>query len=42
MSDFSEELVRSKTEDEQEESCMFSGTGMSFPWLQKHIETVGK
>ncbi|KAM8896998.1 TATA box-binding protein-associated factor RNA polymerase I subunit A [Lycaon pictus] len=40
MSDFSEELVRSKTEDEQEESCMFSGTGMSFPWLQKHIETV--
>nr|XP_035953516.1 TATA box-binding protein-associated factor RNA polymerase I subunit A isoform X3 [Halichoerus grypus] len=40
MSDFSEELIRSKTEDDQEESCVFSGTGMSFPWLQKHIGTV--
>ncbi|XP_030894619.1 TATA box-binding protein-associated factor RNA polymerase I subunit A isoform X2 [Leptonychotes weddellii] len=40
MSDFSEELIRSKTEDDQEESCVFSGTGMSFPWLQKYIGTV--
>uniref|UniRef100_A0A452VCM3 TATA-box binding protein associated factor, RNA polymerase I subunit A n=1 Tax=Ursus maritimus TaxID=29073 RepID=A0A452VCM3_URSMA len=40
MSDFSEELIRSKTEDDKEESCVFSGTGMSFPWLQKHIGTV--
>ncbi|XP_045311653.1 TATA box-binding protein-associated factor RNA polymerase I subunit A isoform X4 [Leopardus geoffroyi] len=40
MSDFSEELIRSKTEDDQEESCVLSGTGMYFPWLQKHIDTV--
>ncbi|XP_029791532.1 TATA box-binding protein-associated factor RNA polymerase I subunit A isoform X2 [Suricata suricatta] len=40
MSDFSEELIRSKTEDDQEESCVFSGTGMYFPWLQKHIDAV--
>ncbi|XP_045732805.1 TATA box-binding protein-associated factor RNA polymerase I subunit A isoform X2 [Mirounga angustirostris] len=40
MSDFSEELIRSKTEDDQEESSVFSGTGMSFPWLQKYIGTV--
>ncbi|KAB1258667.1 TATA box-binding protein-associated factor RNA polymerase I subunit A [Camelus dromedarius] len=40
MSDFSEELVRPTTEDEQGETCVLSGTGMCFPWLQKHIETV--
>ncbi|XP_058558429.1 TATA box-binding protein-associated factor RNA polymerase I subunit A isoform X2 [Neofelis nebulosa] len=40
MSDFSEELIRSKTEDDQEESCVLSATGMYFPWLQKHIDTV--
>uniref|UniRef100_A0A8C7ETK7 TATA-box binding protein associated factor, RNA polymerase I subunit A n=1 Tax=Neovison vison TaxID=452646 RepID=A0A8C7ETK7_NEOVI len=40
MSDFSEELIESKTEDDQEESYVFSGTGMSFPWLQNHIGTI--
>lgn len=42
MSDFSEELIKSTTEDDQGERCELSGTGMHFPWLQKHIETVGK
>uniref|UniRef100_A0A8D1Q6D5 TATA-box binding protein associated factor, RNA polymerase I subunit A n=1 Tax=Sus scrofa TaxID=9823 RepID=A0A8D1Q6D5_PIG len=40
MSDFSEELIRPTTEDEQGEKCVSSGTGMCFPWLQKHIETI--
>uniref|UniRef100_A0A8C3WME3 TATA box-binding protein-associated factor RNA polymerase I subunit A n=1 Tax=Catagonus wagneri TaxID=51154 RepID=A0A8C3WME3_9CETA len=40
MSDFSEELIRPTTEDEQAEPCVSSGTGMYFPWLQKRIETV--
>lgn len=42
MSDFSEELIRPTTEDEQGELRAPSGTGMCFPWLQKHIETIGK
>lgn len=40
MSDFSEELIRPTTEDEQGEPRAPSGTGMCFPWLQKHIETI--
>lgn len=42
MSDFSEELIRPMTEDEQGELCVRSGSGMCFPWLQKHIESIGK
>lgn len=40
MSDFSEELIRPMTEDEQGELCVRSGSGMCFPWLQKHIESI--
>ncbi|ELV10026.1 HHIP-like protein 2 [Tupaia chinensis] len=40
MSDFSDELTRPETEDDQVEPSVPSGTGMHFPWLQKHIETV--
>ncbi|XP_058389646.1 TATA box-binding protein-associated factor RNA polymerase I subunit A isoform X2 [Diceros bicornis minor] len=40
MSDFSEELIKSVTEDDRRETCELSGTGMQLPWLQKHIETV--
>ncbi|KAM9706179.1 TATA box-binding protein-associated factor RNA polymerase I subunit A isoform 2-T4 [Dama dama] len=40
MSDFSEELVRPTTEDEQGEPCVRSGSGMCFPWLQTHIESI--
>ena len=42
MSDFSEELIRPTTEDEQGEPRVRSGSGMCFPWLQKHIESIGK
>ncbi|XP_066884126.1 TATA box-binding protein-associated factor RNA polymerase I subunit A isoform X4 [Kogia breviceps] len=40
MSDFSEELIRPTTEDEQGEPHVPFGTGMCLPWLQKHIETI--
>uniref|UniRef100_A0A8C6FZ90 TATA box-binding protein-associated factor RNA polymerase I subunit A n=1 Tax=Moschus moschiferus TaxID=68415 RepID=A0A8C6FZ90_MOSMO len=41
MSDFSEELIRPMTEDEQGEPYVRSGSGMCFSWLQKHIESIG-
>ncbi|XP_045393012.1 TATA box-binding protein-associated factor RNA polymerase I subunit A isoform X4 [Lemur catta] len=40
MSDFSEELERSVTKDDQVERSVPCGTGMHFPWLQSYIETV--
>nr|XP_020741570.1 TATA box-binding protein-associated factor RNA polymerase I subunit A isoform X2 [Odocoileus virginianus texanus] len=40
MTDFSEELVRPTTEDEQGEPSVRSGSGMCFPWLQNHIESI--
>ncbi|XP_008821977.1 TATA box-binding protein-associated factor RNA polymerase I subunit A [Nannospalax galili] len=40
MSDFSEQLTKPVTEDEQVETSVSSGTGMHFPWLQKQLETV--
>uniref|UniRef100_A0A8C5K109 TATA-box binding protein associated factor, RNA polymerase I, A n=1 Tax=Jaculus jaculus TaxID=51337 RepID=A0A8C5K109_JACJA len=38
--DFSEELRKPVTEDEQMETSMLSAKGMHFPWLQKQLETV--
>ncbi|XP_063092753.1 TATA box-binding protein-associated factor RNA polymerase I subunit A isoform X2 [Cavia porcellus] len=40
MSDFSEELARPGSEDGQVETSVVSGTGMHFPWLWKHLDTV--
>ncbi|XP_015339103.1 TATA box-binding protein-associated factor RNA polymerase I subunit A isoform X1 [Marmota marmota marmota] len=40
MSDFSEELTKTISEDDQVETSVLTGTGMYFPWLQKHLETV--
>ncbi|XP_021102106.1 TATA box-binding protein-associated factor RNA polymerase I subunit A isoform X2 [Heterocephalus glaber] len=40
MSDFSEELTRPESEDDQEEASTVSGTRVYFPWLQKHLDTV--
>ncbi|KAM6165962.1 TATA box-binding protein-associated factor RNA polymerase I subunit A isoform 1-T2 [Erethizon dorsatum] len=40
MSDFSEELTRPGSEDDQVETSMVSGTGMHFPWLRKHLDTI--
>ncbi|XP_074173085.1 TATA box-binding protein-associated factor RNA polymerase I subunit A isoform X2 [Rhinolophus sinicus] len=40
MSDFSEELPRPMTGDDLGETRVLSGTGMCFPWLQKHIQSV--
>lgn len=42
MSDSSEELKRPTTEDDLRGVHVLSGSGMYFPWLQKHVETVGK
>lgn len=42
MSDFSEDLIRPLTEDDPGGTRVPSGTGMYIPWLQKHIESVGK
>ncbi|KAI6048208.1 TATA box-binding protein-associated factor RNA polymerase I subunit A [Marmota monax] len=40
MSDFSEELTKTISKDDQVETSVLTGTGMYFPWLQKHLETV--
>ncbi|XP_005409314.1 PREDICTED: TATA box-binding protein-associated factor RNA polymerase I subunit A isoform X1 [Chinchilla lanigera] len=40
MSDFSEELTRPGSDDDQVETPMVSGTGMHFPWLRKHLDSV--
>ncbi|XP_047377498.1 TATA box-binding protein-associated factor RNA polymerase I subunit A [Sciurus carolinensis] len=40
MSDFSEEVTKPVSEDDQVETSVLTGTGMYFPWLQKHLETV--
>ncbi|XP_016042834.1 TATA box-binding protein-associated factor RNA polymerase I subunit A isoform X2 [Erinaceus europaeus] len=39
MSDFSE-LMRPSTEGDRMETCVLSGTGMHFPWLQKYLNSV--
>jgi len=42
MSDFSEELTKLAGAEDNPETSEFSKTRMHFPWLQKHIEAVGK
>ncbi|XP_066093929.1 TATA box-binding protein-associated factor RNA polymerase I subunit A isoform X3 [Saccopteryx bilineata] len=42
MSDSSEEFIKPETEDDDPgERSVLSGSGMCFPWLQKHIDSVG-
>ncbi|KAM7050105.1 TATA box-binding protein-associated factor RNA polymerase I subunit A isoform 1-T1 [Molossus nigricans] len=40
MSDFSDDLLRPMSEDDPGQTNVRSGSGMRFPWLQKHIESV--
>lgn len=43
MSKFRDELTRlAVAERDKREASVLSNPGMHFPWLQEHIETVGK